>query len=618
MGSVNSMQITLPESWPWINLEVGKWKNKRLKMPLELNDLKQRLKEPEKKHLIRKAINHESRLKFHCKTTLSKYEAGFAVTVFLDWVKSLLTKDKYAIFLSLFQFPVATIPTTNEIFEAFAKVFEGRDPVYKYEFTVESLAEDWTQYKKQIKGNRIWSTQGMEAMRYAINSVVVVDLPREQENGLAAPYFYFLDISNVIEFQEKDEDLLEWIVYKLNDDEIAVLDDTSYSVYKVGKQDYSDLEEVISSPHELGYCPARFFWSTPMDWNQPNLKKSPITAELSRLDWLLFSFISKRHLDLYAPYPVYSGYETNCEFTGPDGSYCDGGYLRNERGVYILNSENTLDDCPKCSARKLTGPGTYVTVPLPDMENGGVDMRNPIQVLHADIESLKYNREEIEIQAKAIFEAAVGSVYEAIDNQAINSLQVQSLFESRKAVLNRLKENFESIQAWTEETICRLRYGSGFSSASISYGTEFFLFSAEHILQMYNEAREAKLDFVILDMLQEQYYETKFRNNPDELQRSRILTDLDPFRHLTPEEAKEMYRSGLATQQDYILKANFSTLINRFERENMNVLLFADGQEYSRKIDLIKAGLYLYIPQEPANRSPEGVDPEGQPALSSS
>ena len=75
-------------------------------------------------------------------------------------------------------------------------MFDGRNPVNKYTFSDERDAEDWQTYQtKALKHPQVWATKGFEEMKSSINSVVVVDLPRDGESSLRpAPYWYFLMI----------------------------------------------------------------------------------------------------------------------------------------------------------------------------------------------------------------------------------------------------------------------------------------------------------------------------------------------------------------------------------------------------------------------------------------
>lgn len=570
---------------------------------MEVSEVKERLKNPKHKDRIAKAIAHEARLKLHCKTSFDVHEAGPALTKFTEFVRSLLPHDKYSLFLSLLRFPLPTIPLTAEIFEALHKVFEGQNPVEKYEFLSEQIPEDWSEYRKKLKPRQQWQGRGFEAMKYGINSALVVDLPEEQESGLPEPYFYWLPIGKVIDYELADMEgtELQMLAFHSGKDRITVLCDDYYRVFQAKDGNLDNAVLLLENPHDLEYCPARFFWSTPISWGQPERKMSPITNYLERLDWFLFFFVSKRHLDLYAPYPIYSGFSANCDYEEEhSGNYCDAGFLKNRDGMWMYaDGGHKLQECPRCSRSRLAGVGSFVEVDPPDDSNNMADLRNPIQVVPAEEKSLKYNTDEIKRLALEIYSAVTGGSIEVVSNQAINEKQVMSLFESRKATLERLKNNFEQAQIWVESTICRLRYGSNaFVSAFISYGTEFYLFSAEALLEMYQKAREAKLDAVILDDLQEQYFQTKYRNNPDQLERIRITLDLDPMRHLTTEEAQVLRQQGAASPEDYAIKANFSTYLARFERENMPITEFASGQSYDRKIQIISEALRTYIPAQ--------------------
>jgi hypothetical protein len=136
--------------------------------------------------------------------------------------------------------------------------------------------------------------------------------------------------------------------------------------------------------NDVGYCPARFFWNEPLSLSEPDVKQSPLTKQLEALDWFLFYHISKRHLDLYGAYPIYSGYEQSCDFSnGENGDYCDGGFLKDKQGFYKLDAAGLLMRCPKCGDSRINGVGSFVEIPIPDGNiqpyahaNRGVKRRN--------------------------------------------------------------------------------------------------------------------------------------------------------------------------------------------------------------------------------------------------
>lgn len=87
---------------------------------------------------------------------------------------------------------------------------------------------------------------------------------------------------------------MRWIIFRQDDNRIAVIDDERYRVFTEEKGNIGEL--LIDSPHDLGYCPARFFWNEPLSLREPDVKASPLTTELESLDWFLFYHLSKKNL----------------------------------------------------------------------------------------------------------------------------------------------------------------------------------------------------------------------------------------------------------------------------------------------------------------------------------
>lgn len=560
--------------------------------------IRKRLESPKRAIEISAAIEHEARVRFHSQTAFDRKQAGTALTRYLAWVQELIPADKYHIFLSLLRFPMPTVSLTDEAYKALEKVFDSRNAAEVFDFTTPEAEDDWYAYRSEkLNSPWIWREEAFEVMKGAINSLVVVDLPEQPGPGLPEPYFYFLPIAEVLDF-EPDGDSLKWVIFKQPDNRIAVIDDTHWRVFRAEGREIRGLER--ESAHGLPYCPARFFWTTPVTRTEPAVKRSPITNALGDLDWHLFFSVSKRHLDLYAPYPIYSGFAADCDYemdTEVTYEHCDGGFLRDREGRYILRN-GRIAECPACSKKRIAGVGSFVEVPAPSLENGNADLRNPVQITTVDRASLDYNTEELERQRVAFLEQVTGFAGERITAEAVNEKQVKAFFENRTNILRSLKKDFENIQQWTEETICRLRYGSAFQGCTIDYGTEFYLLSADDLLDIYLQAREKRAGSQTLDLLYEQYLETRFRNNPASLARARMVADIEPLRHMTTGQASLLVQQGVVSQPDYALKANFSSLLARFERENGPVTRFDVNAEYFERVQRIYEILISYTNTE--------------------
>lgn len=567
-------------------------------MALELNQIKQILQRPSKRQVIQKAVNMQRRLRFHTETNIAVSDINQPTTIFLQWVKTLLPKDKFNIFLQLFKFPLPTPAVVEDVYRELERVFYSRNSSSSYQFTDSELAEDWANYKKNFLNEPdIWKTIGWKRMQVSPNSILVVDLPQIQKSPRPEPYFYWLEIDAVIDYQllGLDNNAFEWLIFNQPNHQIAVFDDTYIRVYQLNEK--NEIQSLVSeASHNLGYCPARFFWSTQLNEKNKDLKKNPITKELSNLDWYLFFALSKQHLDLYAPYPIYSAYEADCNFENNEtGDYCDGGFLRNAKGEYKILNDGTVERCPCCSEKRIAGPGSFLEVPVPNQSEGVADMRNPVQITTIDKDSLNYNVGECVRLKNEIVVSVVGSGGTVSEKEAINETQVTANFESKTSVLNALKTNFELAQKFIEDTICKLRYGDAFISSSVSWGTEFYVFTVTELYSKYKQAKENGASNSELDAISQQILEVEYRNNPLVLQRMLILKQLEPYPHKTLGEVLKLFEKGLLDEKLVKLKINFSALIDRFERENINIIEFASKKPLRDKINIITNKLLEYV-----------------------
>ena len=567
-------------------------------MALELNQIKQILQKPTKRQAIQKAVNMQRRLRFHTETNVAVSDINQPTSIFLDWVRSLLPADKFNVFLQLFKFPLPTPAVVEDVYRELERVFYSRNSSSSYQFTDSELAEDWAQYRKnKLNEPEVWKITGWKRMQVSPNSILVVDLPQVQTSTRPEPYFYWLEIDAVIDYQvsKRDENLFDWLIFKQPENKIAVFDDTCIRVYQLN--DKNEIQSLISeASHNLGYCPARFFWSTQLNEKNKDLKKNPITKELSNLDWYLFFALSKQHLDLYAPYPIYSAYEADCNFENNEtGDYCDGGFLRNAKGEYKILNDGSVEKCPCCNEKRIAGPGSFLEVPIPNISEGISDMRNPVQITTIDRDSLDYNVAECARLKNEIVISVVGSGGTVSEKEAINETQVTANFESKTSVLNALKTNFEQAQKFVEDTVCKLRYGAAFISSSVSWGTEFYVFTVTELYAKYKQAKENGASNSELDAISQQILEVEYRNNPLVLQRMLILKQLEPYPHKTLDEVLKLYEKQLLSEESVKLKINFTTLIEKFERENINIIEFASNKPLREKINIINKKLLEYV-----------------------
>ena len=564
-------------------------------MGLGINDIKKQITEQKKGATINRAIVHQQRIKFHAETFVAPYISQ-PLTDFLNFVSNLIPDDKFKIFKTLFRYPVKTNEVTGICFDKLSRIFDGRNPAFNYQFMESGQRDDWEYYRQNVlREPEIWSSKGWEYFKTEINSVLIVDLPTEQDaaDKYPRPYFYWLPIEQVITFDaDPVTGVMRWIIFKQDDKRIAVIDDERYRVFTEKDGNIGDL--LIDSPHDLGYTPARFFWNEAISLREPDVKASPLTEQLESMDWYLFYHISKRHLDMYGSYPIYSGYEQSCDFSNAEnGDYCDGGFLKDKQGRYKLDQAGILERCPKCGDKRIAGVGSFVEIPVPDGDKQP-DLRNPVQMLTVDRNSLDYNVAEEERLRNNIITSIVGTNEEITTRYALNEQQIKANFESQSTILNRVKKGFEAAQQFVDETVCRLRYGNLFVSAKINLGTEFYIHDAMELRERYKLAKETGASEAELDAMQNQIIETEYRNDSTQLQRMLVLAELEPYRHLTRAEVLNLYGQQIISEPELRVKLNFANFVRRFERENTNILEFGTQIPFSEKIKVITNKFYEY------------------------
>jgi hypothetical protein len=220
-------------------------------------------------------------------------------------------------------------------------------------------------------------------------------------------------------------------------------------------------------------------------------------------------------------------------------------------------------------------------------------MRNPVQVLPAEITSLEYCRSEVARLKNEIIKECLGVGGEPNTDQAQNEKQVRSAYESKVNILNQFKENPEENEKWTKETLFILRYGDSFIRSTVSLGDDFYLTTIQELSEEYKLYKDTGRPEYELAAKREQIYSTENKNNPDRLTRYKILEDLLPYPDLKLAEVKAL-GFDLLYPLEFILKADFNSFIRRFEREQAPIEVFGSLLNYDSRINLIKQKLEEY------------------------
>lgn len=566
-----------------------------------------------RKASLTEILSHQDWVRLHSQTRILPPLGNESWGRFQQTVKSLLPPYKVDLFFNLLKFPLPSTELCSVVFDRLSRVFEGRNPVYDAQFKDKSARNDWEYYRQEyLDEPGVWRNKGWDYFKTEPNSVLVVDMPADGKKvgGKPAPYFYWVTADDIIDYSTNDDGSISWIIFRSKRNKrIYAIDDTYYWSFTMAEGSDSLVDERADykrNEHKLGSCPARFFLSEPVSLENQDVKKSAITTVLSALDWYVFFHTSEKHLDLYASYPIYSGYEKNCGYEKEVGEgdelhveHCRHGLLYDDEDHPIMVGGRPKR-CPVCGDHQITGAGTWLTVPEPGGspdDPGGVvpDMLEAVKMLGVDRESLDFNDEKVKKLENAIINRCVGVEGNVFTEFSISDKQVDANYESQSTILVRVKKAFEEAQWFVDDTICRLRYSDSYDSLHIDYGTEFYTLTTEQMRKRYSEAKESGANQSDLAALRRKVLETEYRQDPMQMRRMILLSDIEPLSGVSAAEARAMMDEGVVDKEDVAVKVNFESLLRRFERENGSVESFGVEQEYRDKVTTIQETLKSYV-----------------------
>lgn len=538
---------------------------------MEIQEVREAISNPPKKvkEYLSNSVGAEKKLSLHTTFDDSK-PVGYSE--FITFVGSLLPDDKKRVFINLLKFPVDTTKVVKEIFKSLYKIFNAQNPVIRIPENFNYDRENWI---KEAWSNYISSP----------SSIMVVDMPEVSDDVRAEPYYYFLNISSVNTIDLEDG-RIKYIGFKNNKEQTVFICDEFYRIFEEDKL-------VSEIKHYFEYCPAKFLIEKNVNNKNPLSKANAISDLVAKLDWLLFRIVSGKHAELYIPYPIYWGYEQDCDYLQGD-MYCDGGYLRKDGG--FLQSSSGLVKCPKCGDR-IAGVGSFIDVPI-TAENINPP---PVGFVPADINAFNALMENIKESEIQIYSAATGSYIESINNQAVNEKQILSLYESRKATLEEVKTDFEGSEMWLIKTLYKASNKSEVD-VQVNYGTRFYLTTVEESVDNYANGKESGIDPMLLDELQDEMFSVKHKNDHQKIQRYKIIKNIDPLRHLTFEETLKLLEKGVISKETAYFHLNLSALLTEVERENPNVFDLKNNISFEKRVNDIKM-----IMMEKAKLHIEGV-----------
>jgi len=540
-------------------------------MSLSLDDFKSIIEQPKNQAELALAHSDNERMSFHARRSTSEIDISEYFAYFKRDVNNILVPSKQSPFWALWSYPLSTTQIISESADELNKVFSAKDKVVELICKDEEQTKDFKEYEDEVIED-FFEYKVFNAVLERANSFVIVDLPAEQEGELPEPYPYLIPASLVFDISIK-KDKIEYIVIKKKDNIFYFIDDENY--YTISYQN-GFIEILGLANHNLGYCPAFPIWNDNI--NEKGIRKvSPTLDILEKLDDYVFKYIQKKFLDLYADSPILEKYETKC-----DNADCQAGY--------IIDNEGNKKECQSCSNnRKLLGAGSVATKPMPDGISG--DLGSAASWITVPVESLNYTKEKLAESKKEIYEYLTGYVKGQDRTEAVNQDQIYSQLEARKSKLMWWSENLSETRTKVTKAVGQLRYGDGFVSANINYGSQFHLWTLKDFFTEYDLAKKSYMPMFVLSSMRKNLIELLTENSNYNEQRLIILQNLEPYADI---DLSLVPRDTV----DYELKSNFSHYINEFELANGDIVSFGSLITFQLKITKIKDFIYSSAEQK--------------------
>lgn len=577
----------------------------------------ERIKSPKNSSPISIASFLEKRIRLH---TVGTQDTSTDYFGWLSRIKVLLPKPKYDIFIQLINEPVPTLDLTETIFDELAKIFEASNKtIYSSYKTDSKLKEE--QFNQYFDHNTYFKNEVYDMFKVAPNSFIVVDTKLElDKEGQEQPIPYFVHLDSVIDCDVNRDGSTNYILFKTSEERAVGIDKYNYYVFDLTAGNPSIISG-YPSPHNLTdhldrpYTPAFLIYPDFLNVTDNLTINSPLTKSLGNLDWLLFWSVSKRYLDLYAPFPIYVSYEQDCTYVDPSsGQSCDGGLISVPSDD--IDQPTSVIPCPHCSKTKMFGAGSEVTVPAPQTKDDP-NLIDAVKVIPAEKNSIEYVTKEEERLKQSIYYSVLGKTSTPIENFSQSVTQLDLSTESRKAVLLHVKSFFERTHKKVLYTMNKIKFGDDFLDCYVDYGDNYFLTTQEQETEKYKKLKDSGAPESVLHASLETLIATTYKTSPHTALLQQVYLEVEPYQTLSIEAVMKLSQQNLIPLSKAVAKIHFTDFIENFENEHQALISMVEtGNEDKAKVvkllkkelDTYAKGIIKQIEQENPSEEEESPD----------
>ena len=560
---------------------------------MKLSEAQERLKKPKNKSLINRGLEYESKLRMYTEPLFKDDLVNeIAWRQYTSFLKQVLSDKKYKRIKDFMRFPISAVDIAETTLTELYKVFDASNSYFNIETGIEQ-EQVLTDKVSQLNIIDFIKHNGKTVLKNRPNTFVVMDKD-EQGNE------YFLTINNqrLYDFYTDEENQTQYIAFlhsiEVNDagEEVKFYSfycDEYYRVFRLVKGEY--LLEGEEYAHGYGCCPARMFMTDQVTSKDVFNKRVPLTSTLTKLEeWQTFD-LYKFYVDHYGPFPVIEKVEEKCTVEN-----CNSGIIEEEETWFedeVTRNRTIYKECPVCKGKSLPGPGTVITLPSKsdkdDPDGSGIFRMISPEVTNLTYIDNKLTGLENYIELKTV---GLGNV---LDKQAVNEKQVKGSFESREAVLMRLKPNFDKLYKWMVKMLGKSVYGQQKEIlVHADFGTEYYLTSEDDIQKRFGTAKANGMPDTEVDTIYTQLIETKYRSNPEMTERMKLIKTIDSCPYDNYDVKEKKFNAGLITEEEFHISVRILSFVERFEMENTDLVSFGKLLPLREKVKRIINEFNLY------------------------
>lgn len=575
---------------------------------LAASDIIERINQPINGANIANAVAYEEKLRMHS-VACTEAPNNQAYYEWLSSIRGMLHPSKYKLFEDSIKYPLKTVPLYQNIYSKLSKVFDAND-ANKDVFFSENFGDQKELFKEDLKNlSSFWKTEGYQELQTNPCSFVVIDFPEEEKK--AEPLHYFVRIDTVVDcVLKKDNVTPEYIIYYVDEETVIAIDDNYRRLFRKSSNVWVQDLEIGDVPNLTEGIPVRSFISTVIDQNPYKKGVKSIASTLGLAEWYLYTAISEDVPVLYALFPDKWKYgETeDYDLEGRAFEYLEDEY-EIERNCYGRTKEEQ-----RAFVSIDRGVGSTHTKPIPK-EDGFQDVGVPVGYIDAPVTTLQRIEEEVNRRYQSILSVATGQTNGDVqDKQSLNKEQVAALNQGYQTVLQRLSDDFSHIEKWVLDTEGKVRFGEAYQGSIVNNGTTFITLTPNEIEEHIRVSKESGSNESQLKVLYFMWYDSKFKTEPLQAEKYKVLFDIEPFPTHSIEEMQKNYDNGFISRIDWNVKLNFNSYVSRFENEYVKITAMDEDLSIDQKVSFIKPIIFNYGTEaekknESANRSGQQSEP---------